>query len=68
MRAPGKLKLIREHNTILEKGEGVAWTGFGPVESSFEHDNKPSDYVNCWEILEWLSYWCLLKKDSAPWS
>jgi hypothetical protein len=24
--------------------------------------------TKCWEILEWLPNWRLLKKDSAPWS
>jgi hypothetical protein len=24
--------------------------------------------IKCWEILEWLRNWRLVKKDSAPWS
>jgi hypothetical protein len=29
---------------------------------------EPSGSKKCWEILEWLSDWLLLKKGSAPWS
>jgi hypothetical protein len=29
---------------------------------------EPLDSIKCSEILEWLSNWWLLKKDSAPWS
>jgi hypothetical protein len=35
------------------------------VEGSCEHGN---DSIKCWEILEWLRNWRLLKKDSTPWS
>jgi hypothetical protein len=38
------------------------------VEGSCEHGNEPLGSVKCWEILEWLSDWRLLKMDSAPWS
>jgi hypothetical protein len=31
-----------------------------------EHGNELSCSINCWEILEQLSNWRLLKKDSAP--
>jgi hypothetical protein len=27
---------------------------------------EPSNSINCWEVLEKLSDWQLLKKDSAP--
>jgi hypothetical protein len=37
------------------------------VEGSCEHGDKPSDSIECWEILENLCKWRLLKKDSAPW-
>jgi hypothetical protein len=48
---------------------GLDWfgSGQGPVEGSFEHDNEPSGSINCWETLEWLSDWRILKKDSGPW-
>jgi hypothetical protein len=36
------------------------------VEGSCEHGNEPSGSVKCLEILEWLSHWRLLQKDSAP--
>jgi hypothetical protein len=36
------------------------------VEGYCEHGNEPSVYIKCWENLEQLSDWRLLKKDSAP--
>jgi hypothetical protein len=36
------------------------------VEGSCEHGNEPSSNIECWEVLEWLHNWQLLKKDSAP--
>jgi hypothetical protein len=36
------------------------------VEGSCEHGNEPSGSIKCWEILEWLHNWRLLKKGSAP--
>jgi hypothetical protein len=38
------------------------------VEGPCKHGNKPSGSIKCWEILEWLRNWRLLKKGSAPWS
>jgi hypothetical protein len=32
------------------------------------YGNESSGSIKCWEILEQLSDWRLLKKDSAPWS
>jgi hypothetical protein len=29
--------------------------------------NEPSGSIKCWEFLEWLHNWQLLKKGSAPW-
>jgi hypothetical protein len=42
---------------IIEKQDGVEWTGFiwlriGPVESSCDHGNEPLGSIKCWEILE----------------
>jgi hypothetical protein len=34
---------------------------------SCEHGNEPSGSAKCWEILELLSDWWLLKKHLAPW-
>jgi hypothetical protein len=31
------------------------------VEGPCEHGNEPSGSIKCWEILEWLSNWRLLK-------
>jgi hypothetical protein len=41
--------------------------GYGPVEGSYEHGNEPSGSIKRREILEWLNYRRLLKKDSDPW-
>jgi hypothetical protein len=40
----------------------------GLVEGPCEHGNEPSGSIKCWEILECLPNWRLLKKASAPWS
>jgi hypothetical protein len=37
-----------------------------PVGGSCEHGNEPSGSIKCWEVLEWLHNWWLLKKGSAP--
>jgi hypothetical protein len=36
------------------------------VEGSCEHGNEPSGCIKCWEFLECLRNWQLLKKGSAP--
>jgi hypothetical protein len=41
-------------------------SGYGPVEGSCEHGIEPSGSIKCWEVLEWLHNWRLLKKGSAP--
>jgi hypothetical protein len=38
----------------------------GPLEGSCEHGDEPSGSIKCWEVLEWLHNWWLLKKGSAP--
>jgi hypothetical protein len=38
----------------------------GPVEGSCEHGIEPSGSIKCWEVLEWMRDWRLLKKGSAP--
>jgi hypothetical protein len=40
--------------------------GKRPLEGSCEHGNEPSGSIKCWEFLEWLDNWQLLKKGSAP--
>jgi hypothetical protein len=42
-------------------------SGYGPVEGSCKHGNEPSGSIKCCEVLEYLHYWQLLKKSSAPW-
>jgi hypothetical protein len=36
------------------------------VEGSCEHGIEPSGSMKCWEVLEGLHNWLLLKKVSAP--
>jgi hypothetical protein len=36
------------------------------VEGSCEHGIEPSGSIKCWEVLEGLHNWGLLKQDSAP--
>jgi hypothetical protein len=36
------------------------------MEGSPEHGNEPSGSIKCWEVLEWLHNWRLLKEGSAP--
>jgi hypothetical protein len=36
------------------------------VEGSGEHVDEPSGCIKCWEVLEELHNWQLLKKGSAP--
>jgi hypothetical protein len=36
------------------------------VEGSCEHGDEPSGSIKCWEVLEQLYNWRLLKKGSAP--
>jgi hypothetical protein len=45
------------------------WSGseLGSVEGSCEHGNEPTGSIKCWDVLEWLHNWQLLKKGPAPW-
>jgi hypothetical protein len=47
-------------------GLGRSGSGYGPVEGSCEHGDEPSGSIKCWEVLEWLHNWRILKKGSAP--
>jgi hypothetical protein len=58
---------------ILQRLGGMVWYGLdrsgselGPVEGSYEHGNEPSGSLKCWEYIEKLHNWWLLKKGSAP--
>jgi hypothetical protein len=35
------------------------------VDGSCEHGNEPSGSIKCWEVLDWLRNWSLLKKGSV---
>jgi hypothetical protein len=45
---------------------GVGWIDVAQdtdqLEVSCEHGNETSGSIKCWEILEWLHSWQLLKK------
>jgi hypothetical protein len=47
----------------------VGWDSVDVIGVSQEkdHDNQSSGSIKCWEFLEWLHKWQLLKKGSAPW-
>jgi hypothetical protein len=45
----------------------LSGSGYGPVEGFCEHGNEPPGSIKCWEVLEQLHSWQLLKKGSAPW-
>jgi hypothetical protein len=36
------------------------------VKGTCEHGIEPSGAIKCWEVLEGLHNWLLLKKGSAP--
>jgi hypothetical protein len=38
------------------------------LEGSCEHGNEPLGSKKCWELVEQLHNWRVLKKGSAPWS
>jgi hypothetical protein len=49
--------------------DGMDWINLAQDrDQCCEHGNEPSVSVNCWEILDYLHNWRLLKKVSAPWS
>jgi hypothetical protein len=37
-------------------------SGLRTVEGSCEHGNGPSGFIKCWEVLEYLHDWWLLKE------
>jgi hypothetical protein len=49
-------------------------SGYGTVKGSCEHGDEPLDSIKCWEVLEWLHNWQLLKKGTVytvcrtPWT
>jgi hypothetical protein len=53
---------IKMHLRDIGRG-GTYWIDL--VKGSCEHGNEPSDFLICWEILEWLSSWQFLKHGSA---
>jgi hypothetical protein len=56
---------------IFERQDGMVWIGLillsiGTSGVSYEHSIEPSGSIKCWEVLEGLDNWWLLKKCSAP--
>jgi hypothetical protein len=45
--------------------DGVDWIDLAQDRDQ-EDGNEPSGSTKCWEVLEWLHNWRLLKKGSAP--
>jgi hypothetical protein len=46
---------------ILERYVEVVWIGLmwlriGNGGGSCDHDNEPSGYIKCWEVLQWLHF------------
>ena len=54
---------------ISKKSVGTAWTGSGTgkghVAGTFEHGNKPSDFIKCGKFLDKPTYYEIPKRDSA---
>jgi hypothetical protein len=51
----------KEERKEGREGEGGRKEGYGRVKGSCEHGNEGSGFIKCWEILEQLSNWRLLK-------
>jgi hypothetical protein len=56
----------RREWTILKCILKTGWGGMDWID--LVQDNEPSGSIKCWELLEWLHNWLLLKKGSATWS
>jgi hypothetical protein len=46
----------------------TGWDGVDWIDLAQDRDqrNEASGSIKCWEVLEWLHNWQLLKKGSAP--
>jgi hypothetical protein len=71
------LKIYKTLNCIMNKidhretgRDGMDWIDLAQDRDqwrvSCEHGNELSSSIKCWEVLEWLHNWRLLKKVSAP--
>jgi hypothetical protein len=58
----GNIKIDFREDRMGWYGLDRCGSGQGPVEGSCEHGDEPSGSINCWEVLEWLDNWQLLKK------
>jgi hypothetical protein len=48
--------------------DGVDWIDLaqGPVKGSSQDGDEQLGSLKCWEVLEWLHNWQVLRKGSAP--
>jgi hypothetical protein len=61
-RCVDKIKMDLKRNRMGWYGFDWCGSGYEPVEGSCEHGNESSSSIKCWEVLEWLHNWQLLKK------
>jgi hypothetical protein len=45
---------------------GIDWLDLAQDRDQWRALDEPSGSIKCWEVLEWLHNWQLLKKCSAP--
>jgi hypothetical protein len=72
-RALGRPRRRWVDNIKIDLGE-IAWDGVDWIDLAQDRDqwrglvntDEPSGSTKCWEVLEWLHNWQLLKKCSAP--
>jgi hypothetical protein len=55
-------------NNIKMDLREIGWDGVDWIDMAQDRDHgiEPSGCLKCWEVLEWLHNWRLLKKGSAP--
>jgi hypothetical protein len=62
-----KRRWVKILKWILERYDGMEWIGWIWLRiGTSEHGIEPSGSIKCWEVLEGLHNWRLLKKGSAP--
>jgi hypothetical protein len=55
-------------NIKMDLGE-IGWDGMDWIDLAQDRNQwRAPGSIKCWEVLEYLSEWQLLKNDSAPWS
>jgi hypothetical protein len=64
----GKILLGRPRRRWKDNIKMFIWIRIGTTGGSCEHINEPTGFINCWDFLEQLSNYYILKKDSFSWS